>query len=257
MPLPPALRGVRAALTFLTQVPAGGFPYSPDDLRWSAAHFPLIGALLGAAQAAVYIAARPAGALPAAALAVASALLLTGAFHEDGLADTADALGGARDRARLFVILKDSRIGSFGAAALVLALLGRVTLVAQLDALAPVALVVTGSAARTPPTWLMAALRYVSDEATARSGRVVTSGPVQAAVATAWAGLSLFVPWQAGALSAAAVAGVAAAGVLLAALCAWRFVARAGGITGDFLGANEQLNECAMLLAIAWVRGHP
>jgi len=117
-----ALRGLPAAFGFLTRLPVGGFPFSPDELRWSSAHFPLVGAVLGAALAAVMMLSARAGTVVAATLAVSAGMLLTGAFHEDGLADTADALGGATDRDKLFVILRDSRIGSFGAAALCMAL---------------------------------------------------------------------------------------------------------------------------------------
>jgi adenosylcobinamide-GDP ribazoletransferase len=241
------LRGLPAAIVFLTRVPVGGFPYRDTELRWAAAWFPLVGASVGAMAGAVAWVAAPAGALVAGALAVIASLLITGAFHEDGLADTADALGGASDRERLFAILKDSRIGSFGAAALVMALLLRVALLARLEAAAPLALVLAGACSRVPPVWLMSALPYVSG-ASARSRPLARGGPPQALVATLIGGVVVAAAFRALSLEAvAAMVGVSAAAALV---CGWRFHVRAGGLTGDFLGATQQVCECGLLLAL-------
>jgi adenosylcobinamide-GDP ribazoletransferase len=242
------VRALRAAVVFLTRVPAGGFPYRDAEWRWAPAWFPVVGASVGAVAGGVAWLAAGAGPLVAGALAVIASLLVTGAFHEDGLADTADALGGAYDRDRLFAILKDSRIGSFGGAALVMSLVLRVALLARLGPAAPLALILAGAASRVPPVWLMAALPYVSAGEAARSRPVTRGGPLQAVVATALA---------AGVVGAAhaalsPVAALAMMGVSLAAamLCGWRFHVRAGGITGDFLGATQQVAEAALLLAL-------
>ena len=74
----PALRAVPAAFAFLTRLPVGGFPYTSDELRWSSAHFPLVGAALGATLAGVMLISRHAGSVVAAALAVSVGMLLTG-----------------------------------------------------------------------------------------------------------------------------------------------------------------------------------
>jgi adenosylcobinamide-GDP ribazoletransferase len=254
---PPILRGARAAATFLTRVPVGGFPYSDEDWRWSSGWFPFVGASLGVAQAAVWLLVDRGGALVAATVTVAASLLLTGAFHEDGLADTADALGGAFDRPRLFEILKDSRIGAFGAAALCVVLVLRIALLARLDAAAPVALVLTQCLSRAPALWLMLALPYVTNDAASRSRLVTRAALPQALLASLWPALSLASAHHLGALSApeaaAMLAGVAAASVL----CGLRFHARAGGVTGDFLGAAQQLADCAGLLALVLMRSAP
>src|SRR5206468_2954946 len=107
------LRGGRAAVTFLTRVPVGGFPFTAKEWRWCSAWFPLVGAGVGMGAAVVCWATQAAGPWVSAVLAIAASLLITGAFHEDGLADTADALGGSPvgDREKIFEILKDSRIG--------------------------------------------------------------------------------------------------------------------------------------------------
>ena len=257
MNVPPPINGVRAAFVFLTRLPVGGFPYTKDDWRWASAHFPLVGSLLGALLALVWWCASGVGALAQAALCVIASLFLTGAFHEDGLADTADALGGVVSRERVFTILKDSRIGSFGAAALCMALVLRVALLAQLSAIAPVALVVSQCVARLPPVWLMRALPYVSDPALARNKNVARAGTPQAVVATLWALLVVSGCVWKGGLAAAGVAAVALAALLVALVCGARFHARVGGITGDFLGATQQVGECCILLAMALAQAHP
>ena len=96
---------------FLTRIPVGTLPGSETVWRWSSAWFPLVGALLGALLSLVWLGTLRAGEPVAACLVVTASLWITGAFHEDALADTADALGGASDREQISRILKDSRIG--------------------------------------------------------------------------------------------------------------------------------------------------
>jgi adenosylcobinamide-GDP ribazoletransferase len=248
---PPPLRGARAAVVFLTRVPVGGFPYREADWRWAAAWFPVVGALVGAAAAAAFRLGIAAGPTVAGALAVVAALLVTGALHEDGLADTADALGGAGDRERLFAILKDSRIGVFGAAALTMALILRVALLARLDHGAGLALVLAGAWSRAAPVWLMAALPYVTPAQSARNRPLTSAGALQAAIAAGAAALITAAALAGGRLGwrAALVLPLVSAAVALAG--GWRFHASAGGVTGDFLGATQQVCECALLLALA------
>lgn len=255
MTVPPFLRGARAAATFLTRVPVGGFPYSEEDWRWASGWFPFVGALLGAAQAAVWLLVARSGALVAASVTVGLGLLLTGAFHEDGLADTADALGGAFERQRIFEILKDSRIGAFGAAALVVVLVLRIALLARLDAAAPVALILMQCLSRAPALWLMLALPYVTSDAASRSRLVARAALPQALLASLWPALALLVAHHLRVVSAAEAAAMLAGVAAITGLCGLRFRARAGGVTGDFLGAAQQLADCAGLLALALVRG--
>lgn len=247
-----ALRGARAAFVFMTRVPVGGLPYKLEEWRWAPAWFPLVGLVLGAVCAGVWGLAAPLGPWVAAMTVLVVSILLTGAFHEDGFADTADALGGARDRAKIFVILKDSRIGAFGALALVTSIAFRLVLLARLGggAAAPAALILAHCLARLGPVWLMVALPYVTD-ARAKGREVARTGAAQGALATL--------------LGAAAAGGVAAAGGAIGAIpalaafsatavatafCGWRFHVRAGGVTGDFLGATEQVNEIVILFAV-------
>jgi adenosylcobinamide-GDP ribazoletransferase len=243
---------VRAAFVFLTRVPVGGFPYTADEWRWSAAHFPLVGAVIGAILGVVDRALSPLGD-PAAALgAIGVSLLLTGAFHEDGLADTSDALGGGTDRDKILLILKDSRIGAFGACALVVSIVGRVLLVTRLGSAAVWALPLAGAAARVGPVWQMASLPYVTPEATARSSGVARARLAQACTGTAWAAAVGVGIAAAGYVSAARLAAMFAAMTIASLLTAWRYARRLGGITGDFLGATEQVCELVALAALAW-----
>jgi adenosylcobinamide-GDP ribazoletransferase len=189
----------------------------------------------------------------AATLAISVSLLLTGAFHEDGLADTSDALGGSADREKIFVILKDSRIGAFGACALVVSILGRASLLAHAGAQAAWGLAFVGALARTAPVWQMVVLPYATPEGS-KSRNVTRAGVAQAvvgSVCTVAVGLGLVSaklldPWHAGIAVALAA--------IVAVVTALRYRARAGGVTGDFLGATEQLCELASLAAVAWGR---
>ena len=248
------LRAVPAAFAFLTRLPVGGPAFTAEDLLWSSAHFPLVGAVLGSVLAGVMLVFARAGPVVSAALAVSAGMLLTGAFHEDGLADTADALGGASDRDKLFVILRDSRIGSFGAAALCMALLLRVALLSALAGLAPLALLLTQALARLPPVWMMAILPSVSPEG-AKSSAVVRAGAAQVAVASGWIALLFGAAAVTGFLDWRLLVGLLAVAGLTAVACGVRFMRRAGGLTGDFLGATEQVVECTLLLTLALWRG--
>ena len=131
------------AVQFFTRIPVTGrladwVGFSPAMLRASAAHFPGVGWVVGGLTALVFwgltlaLPAQAASAWVAAVVSTAFSVWLTGAFHEDGLADTADGLGGAVSRERALDIMKDSRIGSYGAIALVLALLAKVLLLGLL-----------------------------------------------------------------------------------------------------------------------------
>jgi adenosylcobinamide-GDP ribazoletransferase len=136
------------SLQFFTRIPVTGrladwVGFSPAMLRASAAHFPGVGWLVGglvAAFTAALLAWLPQAdfsPLVAAVWGTAFGVMLTGAFHEDGLADVFDGLGGSPDRDRALEIMKDSRVGAFGAIALMLVLLGKVSLLALIGSVSP------------------------------------------------------------------------------------------------------------------------
>jgi len=250
--LPPSLRAMRAAFVFFSRVPVGGFPYRPADWTWAAAHAPFVGLVLGGVLGQLDRALLPLGSLPAAMLVIATSLLLTGAFHEDGLADTSDALGGGYNVERVHSILKDSRIGTFGGAALVVSIAGRAALLAQLDRAVPWVFPLVFCAARVGPVWLMASLPYVTAEEGAKSRALTRAGLSQAVVASAWLILLSVALVHIGYFTAERALTLAAVLTIVTMVTGWRYWVRARGITGDFLGATEQVGELAALAVLAW-----
>ncbi len=242
-------RGVRAAMCFLTRVPMGNVQLTDAEWRWAPAYFPLVGAGVGAVGAAAFVATTSASYMVAAVLAVGATIVLTGGFHEDGLADTADALGGAHDRDKLFEILKDSRLGTFGVAALAVSFALRAAALAHLGPEAPAALIAVHCFARVPPIWLMASLPYVSAQPKSRA--VFGTGPAQVVLAAVWPALLATYLVATNTFTPGDLATLAILAIAIAFLTGWRYLARAGGLTGDFLGATEQLCECTFLLALA------
>jgi adenosylcobinamide-GDP ribazoletransferase len=237
-----SLRAGAGALTFLTRVPLGRYvAVDAADVARGAVAFPLVGAGVGAVAGGVALAADQAlPPLVSAALAVAAAALVTGAMHLDALADTADALG-ASTRDQALAIMRDSRIGSFGAVALALDLLVKVGCVAALvdgeHVLA--ALVAAGALSRATSLPLAVALPYPRAGGGVLTGRV---SPVAASAAVVLAtALALLVWWSTGlwlVVTAAAVGAV---------LGFW-FRSWLGGATGDCLGAATELCETAVLV---------
>jgi adenosylcobinamide-GDP ribazoletransferase len=131
----------------------------------------------------------------------------------------------------------------------------RIALLARLGEGAPLAIVITQSISRLPPVWLMVVMPYVTADAAAKSRLVARAGVPQALVATAWPALALAAMLAQGWLSWVECAAMLAGSLVTALVAAQRFHARAGGITGDFLGATQQVCECAALLGIAIARG--
>jgi adenosylcobinamide-GDP ribazoletransferase len=234
-----------SAAQFLTRWPTPETPFEADAIERSARYFPVIGQMVGVLCAAVWLAGgRLWPGLPAAALAVGAGAFATGALHEDGLADTADGLGGGRDRERRLAIMKDSRIGAYGALALILAIALRVVLLAGMKPWAgALALVVAHGGARAAAVIVMTALPYAGDP------RAAKLQPVPAGVTWPEAGLATALgAWPLiglGAYRAMLAVGLATAAAAALALTARRLI---GGVTGDVLGAVEQLAEIGLLM---------
>ena len=207
--------------------------------------FPIAGALVGALGALVYALAYRAGlpAWPAAGLALAATLLVTGCLHEDGLADTADGFGGGKSREQKLAIMRDSRIGTYGVCALTLSILLRAGALASLvdPALVAWALIAAHAAARATMPVLMLTLPPAR-----RDGLAFAAGRPPPASAAAGALLALAI------LVFCLGAGAAALAVVilgaLAGAAGWLAAAQIEGQTGDVLGALEQVSEVAILL---------
>ena len=239
------MKGLLGAVSFLTRVPVPGAGVrEARELAASVPWFPVVGAGVGLAEAGVYAGARvllpP---LVAAALAVIAGIGLTGAFHEDGLGDTADAFAGGTDRDSTIRILKDPRLGTFGVLAVAASLLLRVAAVAALPAVAAAAaLPAAGALSRAVAVATMTALPAAAGTGLGASYVRALSRP--RALAGAAAGLVVAVAL----LGVAALWAAAAAG-LAAALLGRLATRRLGGISGDVLGAVQQLGEVLVLLA--------
>lgn len=244
-----ALRGAPAAVALLTRVPIPPRWHAADSAV-AAPWMPAVGFAIGVVVAGVWAGCARFGAGVQAVAALTVSVLLTGALHEDGLADTADALGATRSRERIFEILKDSRIGSYGATALALSLAWRIALLVALGRRAPIALVVSHALARLAPVWLMAALSYVTPRPVAKTRLDGRLSPWAAAAATVFVGGLLAFGVRRSLITRGSAAAAFGATLATAAILGAWFRARCGGITGDFLGATEQAAECVVLLAL-------
>jgi adenosylcobinamide-GDP ribazoletransferase len=236
------------AVALLTRVP---MPHpqgaAPPNLARAQRVFPLVGAAIGAVVGVADLAllAINIPAFAAAALALGAGALLTGALHEDGLADVADGFGGGRERAAKLEIMHDSRLGTYGALCLLVAFAARLSALAALPQAAVVpGLIAAHALARSPFAVLAATMPFARSDGLAKSaGR---PEPVEAVISVASALLVALVclPLPQ-ALLAATLTAVAAAAV---AVLAQRQI---GGVTGDVFGAAEQVAETAVLLALA------
>ncbi|HEY0955656.1 MAG TPA: adenosylcobinamide-GDP ribazoletransferase [Roseateles sp.] len=242
------------ALQFLTRLPVRLRSFEPAWLNDCVRHFPLVGALVGAVGAAVLVGASQLWpAWIAAVLALAVTIALTGGFHEDGLADTFDALGGVVPRDKALAIMKDSRIGSYGALALGLSLLLRAALLAVLATRplwAAVAALLAGHVfARAAAVGVMVSLPYGGDADHAKAKPLALAvSPRNFAIALGWCGLLALGLWAWGVPAVRLWLALAAASLVALVMRQW-LKRRLGGYTGDGLGATEQLAEIAVLLA--------
>ncbi len=240
-----------AALRFLTRIPVPAWVgHSDAQLNRAARWFPVVGWIVGALGAAVTLAAARLWPAPVAVLlGMAATLLVTGAFHEDGLADTVDGLGGSFSREEALRIMRDSRIGSYGAIGLVIVLLSKFEALVQIVGVLPwlsfaAALVAGHGVSRLASTSLILALDYAREEGKAKPlATRLSAGELAFAAATGLAPCLLLPLPQAG-----LALGLAALVTIL--LARW-FVRRLGGYTGDCLGATQQLAELAFYLGLA------
>lgn len=247
-----------AALRFFTRLPVPAWVgHSADQLNHAARYFPLVGLIIGGIGAGVTLAAQQIWPTTIAVLlGMVATLLATGAFHEDGLADTIDGFGGGWTREDVLRIMKDSRIGSFGAIGIGLALLIKFSALTELAVL-PVpekgfpsvtptifwVLIAGHAVSRFASTTLIYAFEYAREEGKAKP-LATRMGKGELAIAALF-GLApcLLLP-----------AGQVAAALVLVALITWlaarTFVRRIGGYTGDCLGATQQLTEIAFYLGL-------
>ena len=259
-----SIRHFLLALQFFTRIPipsviVGWVGYSPAMLRASTGHLPGVGWVVGGLTAMVMggalvaLPALPASAWVAAVLSTLFSILLTGAFHEDGLADTVDGLGGGLTRTDALKIMKDSRIGSYGSAALVLSLVCQfalLVLLIQIDlAWAIAGLFAAHVTSRLMPLFVIRWMAYVGDVPQSKSESAAGNiSNLSVAVGLLWSMMAM-------ALTAYGVPTMplwgGALGALLAMiLMAWLLYRRLQGYTGDGLGAVQQLSEIGFYLGL-------
>lgn len=241
------MRGLLAAFRFLTRIPLPGPATEGADVARAVAWFPLVGAVVGLFTAWIFVVAERLWPAPVSAvLAVAGGLLLTGGFHEDGFTDAVDGLGGGWTKARVLEIMKDSRIGAYGAMGLWAVLMLRWAALVALDRRALFILPLAMVWGRWSIALLLRLLQPIAEglakEVHGRGGWSAVVGSsmlLLAALAIAW-------HFQVERLAAAAAAAL---GMTL--LWAFYLRHRLGGQSGDTLGAGAMLVEAAALLV--WI----
>ncbi|MEO1323105.1 MAG: adenosylcobinamide-GDP ribazoletransferase [Pseudomonadota bacterium] len=238
------------AVQFLTRVPilVDGI-YTSERMAASVRYYPVVGLLVGAASALIFVLAQTL--FPhtiAILLAIAAGLLLTGGFHEDGLADTFDGIGGGQTPERALEIMKDSRLGTYGTLALVAALALKVATLAALPAALVIAALVAGHGlSRLSAVMVIATSDYVRDEGTGKP--VARDLPILSLVFVLATGIAIGIGWclfRAPDPFACGMLGLFIGHVLMRLL----FERKLGGYTGDTLGAVQQISEIGFYLGV-------
>ena len=239
-----------AAQQFLTRLPTPGWiEYEPGGLARAARYFPLVGLIVGGLSALIWMIFAPVAPAPlAAGLALAVLILTTGALHEDGFADCCDGLGGGAGREKALEIMRDSRIGAYGAIGLVMTIGFRWAALGGLDVAAgAAALLLAPVLGRGAMVVLLAFGAYARPDGAARDVKDGVTRP-ELAVALAICAVTaiIFAGWI----------GLFALAAMLIAAALWLvwLTHRLGGYTGDGLGAAEQIAQIItfLCLAAAW-----
>lgn len=243
----------RAAVMFLTRVPVGrAHEFRLEDLAGSAIYFPVVGALVGLSGGIALLTSYVVPSFVAVLICMLVTLCITGGLHEDGLADCADGLVGGQDPERRLEIMKDSRIGAYGALALWFSLTAKLILIQSLLAVsiinAVLAVVVAQSLGRASTVALLAGLPYVrtGESKSSPFGNKVTHAQLRIALVFPTI-LSVALLQLDGLLCILATTAVAVG-------CGFYFKRKIGGITGDCLGATNQLVELSAYLSLAVLR---
>jgi adenosylcobinamide-GDP ribazoletransferase len=246
------------ALQFFTRLPIPAWVgFEASWLQHASRYFPLVGVVVGAIAASVYFAAALVLPAPVAAvLSTAASIYMTGAFHEDGFADTCDGLGGGYTRERALEIMKDSRVGAYGAIGIVCMLATKLSALAALPPRQAIAaLLLAHPLSRLAATALIWRLDYVRGEGKAKPMAQQMTG-AEFAIAATTAGLPAALLLAGGWSTPRAILAAALAACTAALWLGRLFVRRLGGYTGDCLGAVQQLAEALIYMAILATLGH-
>lgn len=250
------LRLFFTAVQFFTRIPLPAWVgHSAQQLDQATRYLPAVGMCVGVLAAVVlWVCAQVLPLSLAVALSMVSGILATGAFHEDGLSDFADGMGGGYTREKILAIMKDSRIGAYGAIAIVLTLLIKYQALLALGthslAYAAAALVAAHGVSRLMAVSLMVTQRYVRDDDSARAKPAagkLSHTSFAIALVFGIAALGIMLAARASVASVLAALGTA---LLMRIYLAWLLQKKLGGHTGDCLGAVQQLTEIAFYLGL-------
>lgn len=240
-----------AAVRFFTRIPIPDrIPHSAESLNHAARYFPAVGLLVGAVSAiAFFLAILILPSSVAVLIAMGSSIYLTGAFHEDGLSDMTDGLGGGWEKLRILEIMKDSRVGSYGVIAITMALISKFVVLDNFDPLwVPFLLIAAHAFSRYCAVLIMAGLPYVREDTLSKSKPLATHLTKNALwIASAFGLLPLLLLPP-----VTAFVGVTA-GLLVTVWLGRKLQKWLGGYTGDCLGATQQLSELAFYLGVLTV----
>ena len=236
------------ALMFYTRIPVRrNINYSPENLNKATRFFPLIGLIVGGIGALVFWGAS--FVLPtivAVILSTAATIYITGAFHEDGFADFCDGFGGGYTKERIITIMKDSRIGTYGAAGLLLMLLTKIFTLFSIDAQQiSLTILAAHGFSRVMPVLVIFTTRYVRDDETSKIKPIGKKGSLTDLISAILFGsvMLLFFPW----IYSAAIILV----LLIITFIFRKYITRKiGGYTGDCLGALQQISEVLFYLGV-------
>jgi adenosylcobinamide-GDP ribazoletransferase len=241
---------VVVAFQFLTRIPMPSIAFETDSLSRATKFFPLVGLVIGGGAGLLQKLLMPhLSRLLVALIVLVYFVLITGCLHEDGLADTADGFGGGWAKDQILTILKDSRIGTYGATALVLSLLARYLLLASLPFEHFAAYVIS---AHVLCRWSSLPLSYFlppareQDGQGARIARLTSLASLIFGSVFTFAIVGFALRWSA--LAPLLVT------VLAVALSGWLYARRIGGVTGDCFGATNQLTEIAVYFCGVWIQ---
>jgi adenosylcobinamide-GDP ribazoletransferase len=239
---------VVVAFQFLTRIPMPPIVFKADSLSRAIKFFPLVGLVVGSGAVLVQkLLISHLSRQLAALVVLAYLVLITGCLHEDGLADTADAFGGGATKDKILVILKDSRIGSYGATALGLSLLARYLLLASLPMEHFAAYVIS---THVLCRWSSLPLSYFLPPAREQDGQGARIAKLTSLPSLVFGSVFSFAVVTF-ALRWSAVAPLLVA-VLAVALSGWLYSRKIGGVTGDCFGATNQLTEIAVYFCGVW-----
>ena len=236
------------ALRFFTRIPVSDrIPHSESLLNHAARYFPAVGLIVGlfsavAFEASLFVLPQSVSVL----LAMATSAYLTGAFHEDGLSDMTDGLGGGWDKMRILDIMKDSRVGNYGVIFLVMVLAIKFACLAEIDAVWVPVLLITGHAySRYCSVLIMAGMRYVREDTLSKAKPLATQLSGKALIVASCFGLVplLWLPFN------AMVTGIICS-LIITIWLGRKLQKWLGGYTGDCLGAVQQLSEAAFYLGV-------